>query len=330
MNFKFTVEDFLNDFGAGFVFLFGLAITNHEKLLSNIISLLEGFNDKDNSFILNGIFILIMVYITGLALSAITNFMEQDFYLYIDGLIRKTHRKEPKYFTDKMINTLINKPLFFIKKFTFFLFFRKWASIETMMRIKREFSELGAKKQNFSQKHEELLKKYEDLKNSADKKPAEIKSMEKELKKLESKKNRYSEKYAEYCKRHEGLQYITEKTVEEIFAIEKTLKKESSTFGMLYWYKSQFWQISSNAVFFIYIFNLFLFRSINFLIFFPVNFSCIKIIPFFSKSTIIYLAAFFLCKLMSPMYIKMYLRQIFRENNALEKIKKENSEKLRA
>jgi hypothetical protein len=308
MNFKFTVEDFLNDFGAGFVFLFGLLVTNHEKLLSKIILV---FKDNENSLFLNSIFLLILVYTIGLTLSAITNFLEQDFYLLIDGLIRKTYKKERKYLKDKIKHILINIPLFYINRCTFYLFFRRWATIETMMRIRVKFKKLEARKHKLSEKYEELLRIYGELKNDADKKSADKKSAERELKKLEAKKENSAERYAEFCRKHEALHYIIDKSIEEIYSIEKTLKKESSTFGMLYWYKSQFWQISSNAVFFIFIINLFVFKSVDFI----------------SKSAIIYLASFFLFKLMSPMYIKMYLRQMFRENIALEKIKKENSGK---
>jgi len=269
MEFKFTIEDFLNDFGGGFIFLFGLAATNDREKLSNISFLIR----YKESNLLNGIFVLIAIYIIGLALSAITNFLEQDLYLFFEKLIRKTYTKETDKLEEnekrkkKLINALINKPLFILLRCTLYLFFRRWASIETMMRLKRTYE------------------------------------------KLEREKQKSPGKYADFCDRHKGLLLFVDKNVEEIFAMEEMLKKGSSTFGMHYWYKSQFWQIGSNAVFFIYILNLFVFKSALFL----------------SINTIIYLAVFFLGKSMSPMYVKMYLRQMSREYNTLEKLKKESN-----
>jgi hypothetical protein len=119
MNFKFTIDDFLNDFAAGFIFLFGLVITNYKILLPKIeyLSHIKDFN------IFYSICVLIMVYIIGLAISAISNFLDQDFYLLIDGLIRKTYKKNAEKFSYILINIFINKPLFFIKKITFDLCF---------------------------------------------------------------------------------------------------------------------------------------------------------------------------------------------------------------
>jgi hypothetical protein len=100
----------------------------------------------------------------------------------------------------------------------------------------------------------------------------------------------------------EGLEYVAGKTKEEIFTMEKKLNKELGSVGMHYWFKSQFWQLCSNAIFFVFIFNLVVLKNITLI----------------SASTIVYLCFFFMGKFMSPMYVKMYLRQISRENNALK------------
>jgi hypothetical protein len=306
MNFTFTIEDFLNYFGSGFVLLFGIMLTNYEGMLQ-VIPLL---NDMT---IWSSLSFVILAYIIGLTLSAVTNFLEQDFYLFIDNLIRKTYKKERKSFKDKMIHCLVNWPLNKLKLITLFLFFRKWASIETQMYIRTKFKTLEEKKNEASVRYEELLAVYEKRESNADEK-----SLKKELKKLKAKKDISSAKYNEYCRRHEGLQILRQKSIEEIYTIEKMLKKDNKKFGYLYWYTSQFWQISSNAVLAIFLINIFYFKSVSVYTLYAINLPRLEYIPFLSISAIVYLMIFFLGKCMSPMYIKMYIRQLSREYKALE------------
>ncbi|GHV07227.1 hypothetical protein FACS189485_17200 [Spirochaetia bacterium] len=243
MNFKFTIDDFLNDFGAGFILIVGLLFTNFDIVLTKI----EYLNYIKDFGTLIVFFLFIFIYITGLAVSAISNFIDQDLYLFIDGLIRKTYTKEPKGKIKKIVNILINKPLYFLKMATFSLFFRRWSVIETILR---------------------LQKKFKKLKN---------KGKEDEI--------------------PPGLKFILDKTTEDIFQIEKKLRKELGVFDRHYYFKAQFWQIFSNSVLFVYIFNIFIFKNITFV----------------TKNTLIYLFIFFLGKIMSPLYAKMYLRQMSRE-----------------
>jgi hypothetical protein len=186
--------------------------------------------------------------------STITNFIEQDLYTTIDELIRKTYFKNPENRTQKIITIFINKPLHFIKYITIFIFFRRWAAIETVIRLNKKFKKLREKGKAVTK----------------------------------------------------GLKFVEGKDTEDIFTIEKVLNRKLGSFGMHYWYKSQFWQMFSNAIFFIYIINVFIFNSINVL----------------SITTVIYLFIFFSGKVMSPMYVKMYLRQMSREQNALAQIEK--------
>jgi hypothetical protein len=232
MNFKFTIDDFLNDFGAGFVFTMGLIFTNLDKVLLIINKYLPLIQNFSTSVV---IFFSISMYIIGLGVSAFSNFIDQDFYLLVDGAIRKIKIK------------VLNKPLYFLKLATFHLFFRRWSVIETIIRLRKKFVKLKEKKQ---------------------------------------------EKYIPA-----GLKFVLDRTPEDIFSIEKKLRREVGQFDRHYYFKSQFWQIFSNAVLFVYFFNIFVFTSIR----------------FFSVSTLLYLVIFFSGKLMSPMYAKMYLRQMSRE-----------------
>jgi hypothetical protein len=233
MNFKFTIDDFLNDFGAGFVFIVGLVLTNFDKILPLTKEYLE-YIQYFSAFVV--IFSFIFIYIIGLAISAISNFIDQDFYLFIDKAIRKS-----------MEIKIVNKPLYFLKLATIHLFFRRWSVVETIERLRKKFKKLKEK------------------------------GREKEI--------------------PDGLKFILDKTTEDIFKIEKKLRKEVGLFDRHYYFKSQFWQTFSNTIFFMYFFNVFAFTGID----------------FFSVSTLIYLVIFFSGKLMSPMYAKMYLRQMSRE-----------------
>jgi len=149
MNLNFTLDDFLNDFASGFVFVFLLIITNEAQLTN--YAFIKIFIDL-GAF---SIFLLfIPTFIIGLILGAITNYLEQDFYMFFDKLIRKIKIK------------VINKPIYWLKMATIHLFFRRWAVIET----------IGV----LSKKKEEVLS--DSLKFVAGKTPEEIYIIEKKLK----------------------------------------------------------------------------------------------------------------------------------------------------
>lgn len=247
---KFTMEQFFNDFGSGFVLLSGLAFTNRNSIFNNEMY----FSFIANLNIIDSVLILIMVLIVGLVLSAISNFIDQDLYNNIDAIIRKTYFKKPVTATQKFITIFINKPLFFIKYITIFTFFRRWTYIETVMLLNKKISKLRKKGKKLPR----------------------------------------------------GLEFVEGKDTEEIFIIEKMLNRKIGSFGMHYWYKSQFWQMFGNAIFSIFILNLLAFKSIDFI----------------SLTTIIYAGIFFLSKSMSPMYSRMYLRQISREVIAIKQLEK--------
>jgi hypothetical protein len=308
MDFKFTIGDFLNDFGSGFVLLSGLVITNYKKVLPELEKL-TNFNEF-NFF--NIPLMIIFIYIVGLALSALTNFLEQDFYLFFDRLIKKTYKKEPKNTKEKIIN-IINKPLNCIKTVTLFYFFRKWASLETIMKMRNGFNYFEKERKPLNEKNMILHKKYRIVNNIVKKYIIKVRIIF-TIKKLRG----LREKYKDHCVRHSGMQFVQWKSNEEIYQLEKIGKEVNSSFDKHYWYKSQFWQISSNAVLIIYILNLFVFKSIDFYKVHEINLSHWEFfVPFFSVSTIVYLSIFFLGKSMSPMYIKMWLRQISREMSAI-------------
>ena len=164
MGFKLTIEEFLNGFAGGLVFLFGLSITNYRMLLQEfeIVFQNRDFNISDS------IIIIFVIYIFGLAISAITNFLEQDFYLFFDRLIRKTYKANAKTKSDKAINIFINKPLFYIKQITIFAFFRYWSTPETISQLSNKFKKLELKEQ-------ELIKKYEEMQNTIENESSEDK-----------------------------------------------------------------------------------------------------------------------------------------------------------
>jgi hypothetical protein len=318
MDFKFSIGDFLNDFGSGFVLLSGIVITNYNK----VSSLLGELTNSKELHFLNIPLMIIFIYIVGLALSAITNFLEQDFYIFFDVLIRKTYKEEPKNFKEKVIyNIIINKPLYLIKLVTLYIFFRKWSSLETIMKIRNEFESFGKEIKKLNEKNTMLYKEYKTNNNAIKRYINKIR-IKYIIMKLQSLRGMYKK----YCKRRNGLLFVQWKTDEQIYQLEKKCKEKNSSFDKHYWYKSQFWQISSNAILLIYIFNLFVFKSIDFYSLYAINLPHLDFLPFFSVSTIIYLSIFFLGKRMSPLYIQMWLHQISREILAIN-IDKESLKK---
>jgi hypothetical protein len=244
MNFKFTIDDFFNDFGAGFIFIIGFVFTNFDKFILLIQDYVDPIQNFNASVV---IFLFIFIYIIGLAVSAISNFIDQDLYLLIDKTIRKTIKIKA-----------INKPLYFLKLATFYLFFRRWSVTETIIRLGKKFEKLEKKRK------EEIILSGEKSKVEAI---------------------------------PPGLKFILNKTPEDIFEIEKKLRRDVGQFDRHYYFKTQFWQTFSNAILFVYLFNIFVLTSTN----------------FFSLNTGIYFVIFFAGKIMSPMYTKMYLRQMSRE-----------------
>jgi len=261
MNFKFTIEDFLSDFGAGFVFIFGLGITNF-GLFIPVIDLMVKYKDYNVGI---GILLFIIIYIFGLAISAITNFINQDIYAFIHKLIKNINMEKPNlhqktekyklhYLIYFIIHYVINKLLFFLKNLTLLLFFRYWSSTETIIRLRRK------------------------------------------IRMLDENKNVMPG----------GLEYLlnfSEKTVlEGVYTMGKKYSKELNSTKMHYWFKSQFWELFSSSIFFLFIVNTFIINN---------NITLL--------SAIIYIVVFFTGKFLGRMYVKMYLKEISRESNIRKK-----------
>jgi len=115
MNFSFSIRDFLNDFAIGFIFAFGIILTN-----------ILQFDWLLNSIQEYKIFVFIILYIIGILISSIGYFIDIYLYSVIDIVIEKIEIR------------FLNKILHFIKYITIHLFFRRWTVVETFIRLEKK------------------------------------------------------------------------------------------------------------------------------------------------------------------------------------------------
>jgi hypothetical protein len=121
MSLNFTIDDFLNDFAAGFVFILALIYSNFEKFHA----FMKIFNEYTT--IPTSLIFVFLTYILGIAISS--------FFYFIDWVIfKKIDNTFKKKYTNPIIKAVILS-LLCIPWATLYILFRRWSVIDTFRRL---------------------------------------------------------------------------------------------------------------------------------------------------------------------------------------------------
>ena len=109
MKFDFTIDDFLNDFSAGFVFIFGIFVTNYKSIVCHLKELKFFEFIEDYSAFFNFFVIFVSIYIIGLAISSVSYFIV-ELYDIIDEYIKNQIKNK----VSKTVCRILFSIIFFI------------------------------------------------------------------------------------------------------------------------------------------------------------------------------------------------------------------------